>query len=108
MSCGVGYRRSSDPELLWLWRRAGAKAPIRPLAGEPPYAEGAAKKIEKKKKKKKKKEIFPKYLLMFRKCEEGIRKEGQDWYLVGHMAGWEKGCGRNSLTVRTAGKHPFI
>ena len=38
MSCGVGCRRGSDPELLWLWRRPVATAPIWPLAWEPPYA----------------------------------------------------------------------
>ena len=42
MSCGIGCRRSSDPALLWLWRRLTATAPIRPLAWEPPYAAGAA------------------------------------------------------------------
>ena len=29
VSCGVGCRRGSDPELLWLWRRLAATAPIR-------------------------------------------------------------------------------
>jgi len=52
MTCGVGHRCGSDPTLLWLWRRPVATAPIRPLAGEPPYAKGAAlekgKKIENK------------------------------------------------------------
>ena len=38
VSYGVGRRRGSDPELLWLWRRPAATAPIRPLAWEPPYA----------------------------------------------------------------------
>ena len=38
MSCGVGCRRGLDPTLVWLWRRPVAKAPIRPLAWEPPYA----------------------------------------------------------------------
>ena len=42
MSCGVGRRRGSDPESLWLWHRLAATAPIRPLAWEPPYATGAA------------------------------------------------------------------
>ena len=62
MSCGVGCRRGSDPELLWLWRRPVATAPIQPLAWEPPYAAGAAQEIatttttKKTKKKKKKKE----------------------------------------------------
>ena len=51
MSCGVGCSRSLDPTLLWLWHRPVATAPIRLLAWEPPYAEGAAQEITKKKKK---------------------------------------------------------
>ena len=39
----------------WLWRRAAAIAPIRPLAWEPPYATGAALEKAKRQKKKKKK-----------------------------------------------------
>ena len=31
MSCGVGCRRGSDPELLWLWRRPVATDLIGPL-----------------------------------------------------------------------------
>ena len=50
VSYGVGRRRSSDPALLWLWRRPAATAPIRPLAWEPPYAVGAA--LEKAKRQK--------------------------------------------------------
>ena len=42
VSCGVGRRCDSDPELLWLWRRPMAIALIRPLACEPPYATGVA------------------------------------------------------------------
>ena len=53
MSCGVGRRRSSDPALLWLWRRPVATAPIRPLGWEPLYAAGAV--LEKAKRQKKKK-----------------------------------------------------
>ena len=53
MSCGVGHRRGSDPELLWLWCRSVATALIRPLAWEPPYATGVA--LEKAKRPKKKK-----------------------------------------------------
>ena len=50
----MGHRFGSDAELLWLWRRPEATAPIGPLAWEPPYAAGAAlEKIKKKKKKKK-------------------------------------------------------
>ena len=53
MSCSVGRRRSSNPELLWLWWRPAAAALIRPLAWEPPYAAGTAIKRQKTKKKKK-------------------------------------------------------
>ena len=53
MNCGVGHRLGSDPALLWLWHRPVATDPMRPLAWESPYAEGAA--LEKTKKKKKKK-----------------------------------------------------
>ena len=42
MSYGVGCRCVSDLALLWLWHRPAATAPIRPLAGEPPYAKGVA------------------------------------------------------------------
>ena len=42
LSCGVGCRCSSDPALLWFWRRPAATALIGPLAWEPPYATGAA------------------------------------------------------------------
>ena len=52
MSYGVGHRHGSDPVLLWC--RPSAGAPIRPLAGKPPYAKGAAQKKKKKKKKRKK------------------------------------------------------
>ena len=48
MSCGVGRRHGLDPALLWLWRRPAAIAPIRSLAWEPPYAEGAAPKMAKR------------------------------------------------------------
>ena len=43
-----------DLELLWLWCRPAAVAPIRPLACEAPYATGVALQSKKKKKKKKK------------------------------------------------------
>ena len=45
MSCGVGHRHGSDPELLWLWRRPVATALIGPLAWESPYAAGAAQEM---------------------------------------------------------------
>ena len=54
MSYGVGHRRGWDHALLWLWCRATATAPIRPLAQEPPYAASAALKRQKKKERKKK------------------------------------------------------
>ena len=54
MSCGVGCRHGSDLALLWLWHRAAATAPIRPLSWEPSDAMGAALKDKRPKKKKKK------------------------------------------------------
>ena len=48
MSYGVGRRCSSDPALLWLWRRPAATTPIGPLAWEPPYAAGAAQEMAKR------------------------------------------------------------
>ena len=56
MSCGVGHRRSWDPELLWPWCRLVATALIRPLAWEYPYAAGAALEKAKRQKKKGRKE----------------------------------------------------
>ena len=50
MSCGVGHRRGSDPELLWLWCRLVATAPIGPLAWEPLYDMGGALKRPKQNK----------------------------------------------------------
>ena len=49
MSCGAGCRRGSDLELLWLWRRPAATAPIQSLAWESPYAVGVALQRPKKK-----------------------------------------------------------
>ena len=54
MSCGVGRRCCSDPELLWLWCRPAATALIRPLAWEPPYAAEAGAALEKAKRHQKK------------------------------------------------------
>ena len=48
MSCGVGRRLSSDPELLWLRHRLAAVSLIGLLAWEPPYAAGVALKKKKK------------------------------------------------------------
>ena len=50
MSCDVGRRCSSDPVLLWLWRRPVAAAPIQALAWEPPYDLAVTLKGKKKKK----------------------------------------------------------
>ena len=50
VSCGVGHRHILDLELLWLWCRMAAPAPIQPLAWEPPYAAGVALKTKKQNK----------------------------------------------------------
>ena len=63
MSCGVGCRRGSDPQLLWLWRRLVATTPIRPLAWEPPCVMGVAQEKWQKDKKKKKRKALNKKLL---------------------------------------------
>ena len=47
MSCSIGHRFGSDPELLWLWSRLAAAAPIQALAWELPYATQAALKSKK-------------------------------------------------------------
>uniref|UniRef100_A0A480IF45 Uncharacterized protein n=1 Tax=Sus scrofa TaxID=9823 RepID=A0A480IF45_PIG len=52
VSCGVGCRCSSDPKLLWLWRRLAATVLIHPLSWEPPYAAGVVLKRQKDQKKK--------------------------------------------------------
>ena len=52
MSRGVGRRCSSDPTLLWLWRRPAATVLTGPLAWETPCATGVA--LEKAKRQKKK------------------------------------------------------
>jgi len=53
VNCGVAHRHGSDPALLGLWHRLAAKAPIRPLAWESPYAVIAA--LEKAKRQQQKK-----------------------------------------------------
>ena len=45
--------------MLWLWLWLADTAPIRPLAWETPYAEGAAQESAKRLKKKKKNKIMP-------------------------------------------------
>ena len=52
MSCGLGRRCGSDPELLWLWRGLAVVALIRPLAWETPFARGAGLKSQNKQTKK--------------------------------------------------------
>ena len=58
VSCGVVCRRGLDPELLWLWGRSAATAPIRPLAWKPQYAMCEAIKRQKDKEKKKKRRSY--------------------------------------------------
>ena len=62
MSCGESCIHGTDLMLLWLWHRMAAVALIRPLAREPPYAEGVALKKKKKKEKEKEKKSFSLFL----------------------------------------------
>ena len=56
MSCGVGSRHGLDAEVLWLWCRPAATAPMRPLVQKtPPKTKNIPLKKKTKKKKKKKK-----------------------------------------------------
>ena len=48
VGCGVGHGCSSDPGLLWPWRRPAAIAPTGPLAWEPPYPANMALKRQKR------------------------------------------------------------
>ena len=71
VSCGVGCRHGSDPELLLLWRRPVAMAPIRPLVWEVPYAVGAAPAKAKRPKKKKKFQ----FIVDFASCSNNLRTQ---------------------------------
>ena len=55
MSCDVDHRHGLDPELLWLWCRLAATAPIRLLAWELAFASGVGVALKRQKKKKEKK-----------------------------------------------------
>ena len=48
-SFSTGHRCLLDPELLWLWHKPEAAAPIQPLAWELSYATGVAIKRKRKK-----------------------------------------------------------
>ena len=61
MSCGVGHRCGSDPELLWLWYRLVATDLIRPLAREPLYATGVALGKAKRKKRYQRMQWLPRW-----------------------------------------------
>ena len=70
MSCGVGRRHGSD--LVVLWYRLAATAPMRPLAWEPPHAAGAVlRKNTKYQKKKKKKKTLKKRSFFL--CEKQLK-----------------------------------
>ena len=56
--CHEMWCRSQMQELLWLWQRPAAVAPIQPQAWEPPYAAGVPVKSKNKKTKKKQKKNF--------------------------------------------------
>ena len=51
-------------ELLWLWRRPAATAPIRPLAWESPYVMGEAQRKKERKEEKSDERDFPSGLIV--------------------------------------------
>ena len=75
LSCGVGHRHGLDLALLWLWHRSAATGLIRPLACEPPYATGAALKIQKREREREKKEGKKEKREKKRRREEGRKNE---------------------------------
>ena len=77
--CGESCTCSSDPVLLWLWCRPAAPAPIQLLAGELPYAAGAA--LKKKTKQTKKKSANNKCWRVWRKRKPSYTVGGNvNWY----------------------------
>ena len=76
MNWSVSWRCGSDPELLWLWCRLVAVAPIQALAWELSYAAGAA--LKKKK--------TNKIILLFCWWYGESRNSGRNWLSCMMMA----------------------
>ena len=55
VSCGIGQRCSSDPEVLWLQHKLATAAAVQPLAWELPYATGVGLERKEGRKKERKK-----------------------------------------------------
>ena len=93
MSCYVGLRHSSDPELLCLWLWPAAVAPIQRLTWEPPYATGVAIRRKKKKKKRKKKKENAELCQYFQK---GLLLQGTEqqsaWQWLEAQSGKKHSC----------------
>ena len=66
VNCDVGCRRGLDPELLWLWCRPEATAPIGPLSLGTAICLrcGPKKKKDNKKKKRKLNQYIPNYIVL--------------------------------------------
>ena len=95
MSCGVGYRHSSDPSLLWPWHRPVALALIGPLAWEFPYATGSGPRKGRGKKKKDKKKLVWEVLELADEETEAHRDEIAYLWSPGQLA---DGSGRTTST----------
>ena len=103
MSCGVGFRRGSDPMLLWLWRRLEATAPIRPLLGTS-ICRGSGSRNGRKTKKKKMYIYICIYVLCILSCIFGNRT-----FFFGHFrstpVAYEGSQARSLIRAVAAGLH---
>ena len=77
VSC-CGHRCGSDPEVLWLWCRLVAVAPIQALAWEPTHAAGMALKSKKAKQQQQKRNSF--LASCQRKLDFTIGRRETDYY----------------------------
>ena len=108
MSCGIGCRCDSDPQLLWLWYRPADVALIQPLVWELPHAVGVA--LRRKRKRKRNKKGINKFICITTMTKELVDPlhnsilSGQENSVVGYLnkSHLEGGRSRQTLTLEMA------